>query len=51
MFFTILGCLPYAVMGVVMANMGYNIDSWQFWVILSCMIFIDVINTLKRLLN
>lgn len=49
MFLTILGCIPYAVMGAMMDIMGYGLSSYQFWTILGCMIFSDAISVVRRL--
>ena len=51
MFFTILSCIPYAVMGGVLNTMGYGWNSYQFWVLLGCMIFSDAIHTVRSLLD
>lgn len=36
--FLILGAVPYAIVGLVVASMGYNYTTWQFWVIIACML-------------
>ena len=51
MFLTILGMVPYAVMGVMMSTMGYGLGSYQFWVILGCMTFSDMTRVIKALLD
>lgn len=51
MFLTILGMVPYAVMGATMDIMGYGLSSYQFWTIWGCMIFSDAIWVIKAKLN
>lgn len=47
--FFILGIIPYATMGMIMASMGYNYTNWQFWAVLGCMLASDAISMIKTL--
>lgn len=49
--FLILGAIPYVIMGLVMASIGYNYTTWQLWAILACMLASDGISTIKALMN
>lgn len=44
---TILGIVPYAVVGVVLATVGVGIDKWQLWAVLVCMLVSDGISWIK----
>ena len=44
---TILGIIPYAVVGVVLATLGAGIDKWQLWAVLVCMLVSDGISWFK----
>lgn len=45
--FLILGAIPYFIMGLIMASIGYNYTTWQLWAILACMLASDGISTIK----
>lgn len=47
--FFILGIIPYAALGMIMASIGYNYTTWQFWAVLGCMIASDGISMIKTL--
>lgn len=49
--FFILGIIPYAAMGMILASMGYNYTTWQWWGIFVCMLVSDGISILKTLVN
>lgn len=45
--FFILGIIPYAAMGMILASMGYYYTTWQFWAMLVCMLASDGISMIK----
>lgn len=49
--FLILGVIPYVIVGLVMASIGYDYTTWQLWAICACMIASDGITTIKTLIN
>lgn len=47
---TILGVIPFMVVGAVLATLGVNaFESWQFWVILVAMLVSEAIGYYKGL--
>lgn len=47
MFWTVLGAVPYMVMGVVLGTQGITWKTWPFWVIMLCMTATDFISWFK----
>lgn len=45
--FTILGAIPYMVLGLVLATAGVMWNVWQFWAILGCMAASDIISRIR----
>ena len=48
---TILGMIPYIIVGAILSSMGYSITEmdWQFFAILGCMGFSEIIGRIKTL--
>lgn len=44
---TVLGIIPWAIVGVVLGTAGVGIGHWQFWAVLVSMLVSDVISWLK----
>jgi hypothetical protein len=48
MFLFILGVIPYMLMAILMASMGYTaFNSWQVWAALGIMLASDLISYIK----
>jgi hypothetical protein len=48
---TIIGMIPYIIVGAILATMGYGFMDmkWQFFAILGCMGFSEIIGRIKTL--
>jgi hypothetical protein len=45
MFLFILGVIPYILMGILLATMGYSgLGSWQAWAVMGIMLVSDLIS-------
>ena len=45
MFLFILGIIPYILMGILLATMGYSgLGSWQAWAVMGIMLVSDLIS-------
>ena len=45
MFLFILGIIPYILMGILLATMGYSgLGSWQVWAVMGIMLVSDLIS-------
>ena len=48
MFLFILGVIPYMLMGILLASMGYHaFNNWQVWAVLGIMLASDLISYIK----
>lgn len=44
---TLIGLIPYGILGALLSSMGYNFTTWQFYAVLACAIVSDFITMLK----
>lgn len=44
---TLIGLIPYAILGALLSSMEYGYNTWQFYAVTACAIVGDVITMLK----
>jgi hypothetical protein len=44
---TILGFIPYVIVGILLSSMGYTFMNWQTYAVVGCMGISDLITFLK----
>ena len=44
---TLIGLIPYCVLGALLSSMGYSYDTWQFYAVLACVVVSDLITMIK----
>lgn len=44
---TLIGLIPYAILGALLSSMEYGYNTWQFYAVITCAIVSDIITMLK----